>query len=223
MNGQMNYESNISRKSHKSSQEQTSVGTRISSLILADKHIAIAVAIQEEDVRHVKALIIGPHATPYEYGFFEFAINFGIDYPSKPPRVDAKTTNGGRTRFNPNIYAGGKVCLSILGTWHGERPGEEWSSAQGLESILWSIQSLMSSNPYENEPGYENAKSKEDNKMNDLYCAKVCALTPALKSADCVDTPRNITDRSHSEIGGSFEYSTGWFCAKTSRWSKMVI
>ncbi|EXJ77866.1 hypothetical protein A1O3_09025 [Capronia epimyces CBS 606.96] len=135
--------------------------------------LSIAVGCQEQDVRHVKALIIGPHGTPYEYGFFEFSIVFGAEYPSKPPKVEARTTNGGRTRFNPNIYAGGKVCLSILGTWHGERPGEEWSSAQGLESILWSIQSLMSNSPYENEPGYENAKGTEDKKMNDLYCAKI--------------------------------------------------
>lgn len=78
----------------------------------------------------------------------------------KSPHVKSITTNSGRTRFNPNIYTEGKVCLSILGTWRGE-PGEEWSSAQGLESILLSIQSLMSGNPYENEPGFENTK-KED-------------------------------------------------------------
>ncbi|KAH0829439.1 hypothetical protein AYO21_09778 [Fonsecaea monophora] len=135
--------------------------------------LSIAVACQEKDVRHVKALIIGPHGTPYAFGFFEFAVTFGSEYPSKPPKVEAKTTNAGRTRFNPNIYASGKVCLSILGTWHGEKPGEEWSSAQGLESVLWSIQSLMSNNPYENEPGYENAKGTEDRRMNDLYCAKI--------------------------------------------------
>ncbi|KIX93077.1 uncharacterized protein Z520_11134 [Fonsecaea multimorphosa CBS 102226] len=135
--------------------------------------LSIAVACQEKDVRHVKALIIGPHGSPYAFGFFDFAVNFGSEYPSKPPKVEARTTNAGRTRFNPNIYANGKVCLSILGTWHGERPGEEWSSAQGLESILWSIQSLMSNNPYENEPGYENAKGTEDKRMNDLYCAKI--------------------------------------------------
>lgn len=86
--------------------------------------------------------------------------------------MQAKTTNGGRTRFNPNIYAGGKVCLSILGTWRGE-PGEEWSSAQGLESILLSIQSLMSSNPFENEPGFENANTSEDKKQQAQYVAKV--------------------------------------------------
>lgn len=33
------------------------------------------------------------------------------DYPGKAPSVTATTTNGGRCRFNPNIYAGGKVCL----------------------------------------------------------------------------------------------------------------
>ena len=135
--------------------------------------LAIAVACQEADIRHVKALVVGPPETPYEYGFFEFAIRFGTEYPSKPPKVDAKTTNNGRCRFNPNIYAGGKVCLSILGTWQGERPGEEWSSAQGLESILWSIQSLLSNTPYENEPGYENAKTDSDKKMNEAYCAKI--------------------------------------------------
>jgi ubiquitin-conjugating enzyme E2 Z len=117
-------------------------------------------------------LIVGPPDTPYEFGFFEFFLKFGKDYPTKAPAVTSITTNGGRTRFNPNIYAGGKVCLSILGTWRGER-GEEWSSAQGLESILISIQSLMSSNPYENEPGFEQVKSDDDKKNAKLYVDKI--------------------------------------------------
>ena len=33
------------------------------------------------------------------------------DYPRKAPNVTATTTNGGRCRFNPNIYASGRVCL----------------------------------------------------------------------------------------------------------------
>lgn len=57
-------------------------------------------------------------------------------------------------------------------TWRGER-GEEWSSAQGLESILISIQSLMSTNPYENEPGFEDAKSDYDKKNQAAYVAKI--------------------------------------------------
>ncbi len=30
-------------------------------------------------------------------------------------------------RFNPNLYNCGKVCLSLLGTWGGDR-GESWDS-----------------------------------------------------------------------------------------------
>lgn len=32
---------------------------------------ALAVAFRDSDVRNVKALIIGPPETPYEFGFFE--------------------------------------------------------------------------------------------------------------------------------------------------------
>jgi ubiquitin-conjugating enzyme E2 Z len=44
----------------------------------ADIQVAIAVACRDIDVRNVKALIIGPHETPYEFGFYEVRI--------KPPR-----------------------------------------------------------------------------------------------------------------------------------------
>ncbi|KAF2750928.1 UBC-like protein [Sporormia fimetaria CBS 119925] len=134
--------------------------------------LSLAVACRDVDVRHVRAMIVGPPDTPYEFGFFEFQVKFSRDYPTRAPSVTAITTDGGQVRFNPNIYAGGKVCLSILGTWRGE-PGEEWSSAQGLESILISIQSLMSSNPYENEPGFEDAKSEHDKKQQAAYVAKI--------------------------------------------------
>lgn len=119
--------------------------------------LSLAVACRDDDVRQLHALIVGPPETPYEFGFFEFIFKFPRDYPIKSPHVTCITTNSGRTRFGPNIYNTGKVCLSILGTWHGEK-GEEWSSAQGLESVLLSIQSLMSSNPMENEPGFEEFK-----------------------------------------------------------------
>jgi ubiquitin-protein ligase len=61
-------------------------------------------------------------------------------------------------------------------TWRGER-GEEWSAAQGLESILLSIQSLMSANPYENEPGFEDANEPSDQKYQKDYVQKVIRLS----------------------------------------------
>ncbi|KAF1992146.1 UBC-like protein [Aulographum hederae CBS 113979] len=153
--------------------------------------LSLAVAIKDVDVRHVRALIIGPSDTPYEFGFFEFAVRFGKEYPTKAPTVNAVTTNGGRTRFNPNIYAQGKVCLSILGTWRGER-GEEWSSAQGLESILISIQSLMSGNPYENEPGFEDANTEYDKTNQANYVAKIRHETLRISVLDRLEGYLNI-------------------------------
>ncbi|KAF8467713.1 ubiquitin-conjugating enzyme/RWD-like protein [Kalaharituber pfeilii] len=146
--------------------------TRELSELQKSNDLSIAVACKDVDVRNVRALILGPPDTPYQFGFYEFSMRFGRDYPGKAPTVTGLTTNAGRTRFNPNIYAGGKVCLSILGTWRGER-GEEWSSAQGMESILISIQSLLSSNPYENEPGFENATTDADKSNMKAYACKI--------------------------------------------------
>lgn len=85
------------------------------------------------------------------HGFFLFKMEFPNDFPYSPPRVTFLTTAGGVVRFNPNLYACGRVCLSILGTWNG--PG--WTSAQTIGSVLLSIHSLLNSHPYCNEPAYE--------------------------------------------------------------------
>lgn len=112
----------------------------------------IYVHADEEDITKITALILGPLDTPYAAGFFHFDIRVVSEYPMKPPQVVLRTTDGGRVRFNPNLYNTGRVCLSILGTWEGPA----WSSAESLSSVLLSIQSLMTPKPYHNEPGYED-------------------------------------------------------------------
>ena len=67
----------------------------------------------EDNILIGYALIIGPSNTPYEHGNFLFEFNFSEKYPYKPPKVIYKS-NDGVTRFNPNLYRSGKVCLSIL-------------------------------------------------------------------------------------------------------------
>ena len=106
----------------------------------------------DDDISKIEALIIGPSETPYEGGFFHFTLRFPHNYPWASPRVLLRTTDHGVCRFNPNLYANGKVCLSILGTWSGPA----WSPIQSISSVLLSIQSLMNKYPYHNEPGYEN-------------------------------------------------------------------
>lgn len=39
--------------------------------------LSLAVAFRDEDVRHVRALIVGPPETPYEFCFFEFELKVG--------------------------------------------------------------------------------------------------------------------------------------------------
>ncbi|THW38248.1 UBC-like protein [Aureobasidium pullulans] len=161
---------------------------------LAPIFVPLAVAHREDDVRTVRCLIVGPSDTPYEFGFFEFKAKFGDAYPVQPPSVRCLTTNGGRCRFNPNIYATGKVCLSILGTWRGEE-GEQWSTAQGIESVLISIQSLMSSNPYENEPGFEHIKVTA--KEAEAYAQKVRHETLRITVLQRLETLLEIADDDH--------------------------
>ena len=110
---------------------------------------------EENDIHHWHAMILGPPSTPYSLGLFHFDMRFPQDYPNSAPKVLITTTSGGQCRFNPNLYATGKVCLSILGTWRAEHSGEQWSAVQSVQSILLSIQSLMHDAPYHNEPNFE--------------------------------------------------------------------
>ncbi|KXT18866.1 hypothetical protein AC579_3557 [Pseudocercospora musae] len=111
----------------------------------------------------MKAVIVGPKETPYENGLFEFDILCDASFPNRPPKVDFRTTGGGRVGFNPNLYADGKVCLSLLGTWSGE----PWDPKQStLLQVLVSIQAMIfCDNPWQNEPGRETMpNSGEHNK-----------------------------------------------------------
>jgi ubiquitin-protein ligase len=103
-------------------------------------------------------IITGPKDTPYHNGLFEFHAYFPDNYPNSVPKVLINTTDGGNVRFNPNLYNNGKVCLSLLGTWSGEK-GENWiPEISTFFQVIISIQSLiLVDEPYFNEPGYESS------------------------------------------------------------------
>ena len=101
------------------------------------------------DMMFGQALIIGPPDTPYEGGYYLFKFHFPCDYPHKPPKV-TYFTNDGKTRFNPNLYKSGKVCVSVLNTWKGP----QWTGCQSISSILLCLCSaVLNSEPLLNEPG----------------------------------------------------------------------
>ncbi len=108
----------------------------------------------ETDMYTGYALIIGPSDTPYQDGFYFFEFKFTTEYPFSPPKVTYHT-NDGITRFNPNLYRNGKVCLSILNTWRGE----QWTSCQNISTILLTLITIFNKNPLTNEPGYSASSS----------------------------------------------------------------
>ena len=92
----------------------------------------------DDNIYKIKVLIIGTKDTPYENGFYFFDITLPENYPFEPPKVKFCTSNN-RTRFNPNLYIDGKVCLSLINTWQGPK----WTSCNSLTSILLSLFPLL--------------------------------------------------------------------------------
>jgi ubiquitin-conjugating enzyme E2 D/E len=87
--------------------------------------------IREEDLFKWEAMIFGPEDTPYAGGCFKLLINFGNEYPFKPPIVQFVTKV-----YHPNINTAGGICLDILKT--------QWSPALTISKVLLSICSLLS-------------------------------------------------------------------------------
>ena len=105
-------------------------------------------AHDENNMLQGYAIIFGPSDTIYRYGAYYFRFKFPTDYPFSPPKVTFLTGDG-QTRFHPNLYRNGKVCISILNTWKGE----QWTSCQNIRSILLMLVTLFHNKPLLNEPG----------------------------------------------------------------------
>ncbi len=74
--------------------------------------------------------IVGPEGTPYEGGVFYLNIQFPIDYPFRPPKINFVTKV-----YHPNINLDGSICLDIL--------KDQWSPALTISKVLLSISSLL--------------------------------------------------------------------------------
>lgn len=98
------------------------------------------------------AYICGPKDSVYFGGNYFYEFNFPYDYPHRPPKVKFLNMGGldGHTRFHPNMYKNGKMCLSILNTWKGD----QWTGCQSIRTILLTILSILDNAPLLHEPGF---------------------------------------------------------------------
>lgn len=130
------------------------------------------------------ACVFGPDGTPYEDCPMLYEIAVPTTFPFDPPQVLFRTYDG-RTRFHPNMYVGGKCCLSILHTWQGPK----WASTMRLSTVLVTLQSLLDADPLRHEPGYE---MKRDELANSFKVAvEVGCIRYILERAESLLTENN--------------------------------
>jgi len=101
-------------------------------------------------------LLVGTSDTPYEGGFYIFKGQFPDMYPFKPMTMKSLTQGGG-IRKHPNLYVCGKCCFSFLGTWSGP----PWTACNNAKSVACSMRSVLTKFPLENEPGWEDIKTRQ--------------------------------------------------------------
>jgi ubiquitin-conjugating enzyme E2 D/E len=94
--------------------------------------------INESDMTNWQATIMGPEDSPYSGGLFYLRVQFPVEYPFKPPRVQFTTKI-----FHPNINESGGICLDIL--------KDQWSPALTIGKVLLSVCSLLT-DPNPNDP-----------------------------------------------------------------------
>ena len=79
--------------------------------------------VNDSDMFHWEATIMGPSDSPFEGGVFSLTVQFPTDYPFKPPKCTFVTRI-----YHPNINSNGSICLDIL--------KDQWSPALTISKVL---------------------------------------------------------------------------------------
>ncbi|KAK8844131.1 hypothetical protein IAR55_006925 [Kwoniella newhampshirensis] len=140
----------------------------------------ILVRSYEDRTDLMRVLIVGPEGTPYSNAPFVFDVYLNpTKFPQEPPTVHFHSHTNGHGRCNPNLYEDGKVCLSILGTWSGDK-SESWiPSKSSLLQVFVSISGLvLVRSPYHCEPAFAKLEGTREGIINSrLYSEKAYVLS----------------------------------------------
>lgn len=182
--------------------------------IETDPTMIIFVRQNEDDSRHLQALMTGLPNTPFDSGLFMFEIYLPDRYPEEPPVVHAVMR--GQPSYVPNIYSAGKVMLSILNTWSSSG-GQKWSDDLSVYEILVSLQThIFVDEPYFLEYGKEREFSTPEGarKSND-YNTKITPTIIELGFMKLIrDPPVGFEDVIDEYFLTKSEYITGFVFPK---------
>jgi ubiquitin-conjugating enzyme E2 G1 len=132
--------------------------------ILKDPYYFYNIEIDTTNILCWNIILIGPQETIFEGGLFKCQLIFPPNYPNKPPSFKFLSIFP-----HPNIYADGKICISILNEgvdeYNYELLSERWKPTLNVHSILISILSLLS-NPNLESPANVDASKIWQNDFN---------------------------------------------------------
>lgn len=147
----------------------------------------------------LRAVILGPPDTPYEFAPFLIDLYLPPTYPSKPPIAHFHSWTSGLGRINPNLYEEGKICLSLLGTWPGrgiKGESDTWSEKANLLQVLLSLMGLvLVKRPFYNEAGFEGYEGEGAYQVESLlYSEKAYVLARGFVRFALVEGVRAVED-----------------------------
>ena len=112
------------------------------------------------------------------------------------------------------------VCLSLLGTWEGP-PESKWQpQISTIQSILSSIHAfILTDNPYENEPGHDQASTHERSTNRD-YTYQCQALTVRYAILDWLQRPEMRKGPWKDVVATYFKLRGDKVLATARKWAK---
>ncbi|KAF3491950.1 uncharacterized protein GIQ15_01467 [Arthroderma uncinatum] len=162
--------------------------------------IGIFVKVSESRPDMMRCLIMGPPDSPYGYALFETA--FG-------------------SIINPNLHPDGKVCLSLLGTWHDGDAAAQWQPGKStILSVLISIQAMIfTEDPWRNEPAFTSAVGTIADMQARKYVEKIHPRVITAGMLHWLFKPGQRHGIWEKEVRAHFRYNGAKMIANVEKWA----